>query len=165
MKPPLISNETSYDGRAVNGIVRYVFKYLDLNGTGVMVKVKHHTGDYAYSGTYYHNLQPGYVYDPAWDQYREVGPRVPPEVRKLIVCRIGKPGTYPTSVHVYDRRDGPEPWDVEDWREALVCITAHEAQHLRQSRNGGKRRGRYGRYNETDTEWAALRLLQAWRKR
>jgi hypothetical protein len=159
-KPPKIQNETGYDGRIVSGIVRYVFRYLDLDGSGVMVKVKHHTGrHYAYQGRCYYNAHRGaLVYDHSWGMYKEVKPNVPANIRSLLVCRIAKPGVYPVENHVYDRKDSPGTWIIEDWQRALVCITAHEAWHLLQKR---MRRG-YGRFNEVDTEWAAKRIHDAW---
>lgn len=165
MKPPKIINETSYDGRRVGGIVRFVFRYLDLNGSDVMVKVKHHNGSHAYQGRYYKDPRRhrGYVRDRYWGGWQEIGPNVPLGINHLIVCRLGKPGIYPRRVHVYDRKDAPDPWVVEDWQEALVSITAHEAMHLRQA-IVPKSRNR-GRFNEVDTEWAAYRLLMEWRSK
>lgn len=161
-RAPLIKNETSYDGRRVGGIVRWVFRWLDLDGRRIMVKIKHHNGSHAYQGRFYARAYAhgGFIWNDSIGNWQEVAPKVPDGIDHLIVCRLGKPGTYPTSTHVYDRRDGPEPWMVNDWREALVSITAHEAMHLRQlvTKPAGKR----GRFNEVETEWAALRLCKAW---
>lgn len=158
--PPKIKNETEYDGRVVAGIVRYVFRHLDLDGRRTMVKVKYHTGKhFAYQGRCYYNAhRSAYVYSEAWQMYREVRPNVPPGISHLLVLRIAKPGVYPVSNHVYERRDSPGPWMIESWRHALVCIAAHEAWHLHQY----KRRRGHGRFNEVDTEWAAKRIHDAW---
>lgn len=158
---PKIQNETDYDGRVVSGIIRYVFRHLDLDGRHTMVKVKYHTGKhYAYQGRFYGNAhQSAYVYSESWQMYREVRPNVPRDVYHLIVVRIAKPGVYPVSNHVYDRKDSPGPWLIESWKHALVCITAHEAWHLYQKKHRSMKRGRF---NEVDTEWAAKRIHDAW---
>jgi hypothetical protein len=158
-----IVNETQYDGRAVSSIVRWVLKQLDLNGEGVVVKVKHHTGAYSYSGRCYINAHAhrGYILGDYWDGWKEVGPKIPRGYNHLLVCRVGKPGTYPCGTHVYDRRDSPGTWRVEDWREALVSVTAHEAMHLRQYKIKSRKRGRF---NEVETEWAAFRLCNRWKE-
>jgi hypothetical protein len=166
VKAPLIQNETGYDGRSVNAIVKWVFRELDLDGNGVMVKVKLHKGCHAYQGRFYsHGARHiGYVYKEAYrgagyGEYVAVRPSVPPGISSLLVCRIGTESVYPCDTHVYDRRDSPGTWEVADWKEALVAITAHEATHLRQFRSV-ERKG--GRFNEVQTEWAAFRLWRNW---
>lgn len=159
--PPKIQNETDLDGRIVGGIIRYVFRHLDLYGKGTLVKVKYHTKrSFAYQGRCYYNPRAtrGYVYDHAWGMYKEIRPNVPPDTRHLLVVRIAKPDVYPVSNHVYDRKDSPGPWMIEDWQRSLVAITAHEGWHLLQY----KIRHGHGRFNEVDTEWAAKRIHDAW---
>lgn len=158
-----IVNETQYDARVLNGIVRWVFRYLDLTGDRVVVKVKHHNGSHAYQGRFYANarLHGGVVYD-TWGYPQEVAPKIPAGYSHLIVCRIAKPGVYPRSTHVYNRKDSPGTWTVADWREALVSITAHEAMHLKQYLK--PRRNNRGRFNEVETEWAAFRLWREWKE-
>jgi len=156
----LIQNETGYDGRTVAGCVRYVFRELELSGSGTVVKVKHHNGSHAYQGRIYYQAHTHgrHVRSHGRGEWAWVAPSVPIGYRYLIVCRIGKPGTYPAETHVYDRRDSPGTWTVSDWGEALVSITAHEAMHLRQYLAGRAR-------SETETEWAAYRLWQRWTQR
>lgn len=161
-------NETVYPSREMGKIVRWVMKYLDLSGEPCYIKIKHHNGKHAYQGRFYANASnhgrtiykepyrgAGYE-EPTW-----VAPKVPRGYVHLIVCRIGKPGTYPCENHVYDRKDSPGTWMVEDWQEALVAILAHEAMHLRQYNKNP--RGKRGRMNEVETEWAAFRLWKEWR--
>lgn len=162
--PPKIVNETCYDGRKVGGIVRFVFRHFDLNGSDVMVKVKHHNGSHAVQGRYYHQPRSHgqWVWSNTYNEYQWVGPKVPVGINDLIVCRIGKPGVYPKKKTLsYDRKDMPPEYILEDWQEALVSITAHEAMHLRHFKIP-KSRNR-GRTNEIDTQWAAYRLLMEWR--
>ena len=162
-RPPKVSNETGYDTRRIGAIVRFVFRELELDGRHVMVKVKHHTGGHAYQGRFYPQARrQGRFVRNGWGEYNEVKPSVPTGVAHLLVCRVGKPGVYPKRVHVYKRKDAPAPWVVENWQEALVSITGHEAMHLRQWQT--KPRHVRGFFNEVDTEWAALRMLTAWRK-
>jgi hypothetical protein len=160
---PKIQNETDLDGRIVSGIVRYVFRHLDLDGRRVLVKVKFHAKNYsAYQGRFYGNARyhRASIYNEAWGMYQEVGPVVPPGIDHLMVVRIGRPSIYPRMNHVYERKDSPGEWLIETWQHALVCITAHEGMHLRQSRVNP--RGRRGRFNEVETEWAAKRVHDAW---
>lgn len=157
MRKPQIVNETQYDGRTVGKIVRWVFRELDLNGLGVMVKVKHHNGSHAYQGRFYSNAHANdFVYDYNLGDWKEIRMNVPLDVRHLVICRIGKEGVYPKACHLYERKsDMPEPWVCEDWQQALVSVTAHEATHLAQHR---KRKP----YREQETEWAAFRLWRRW---
>lgn len=160
---PRIQNETDLDGRQVNGIVRYVFRHLDLDGANVLVKVKHHSKrTYAYQGRFYSNphASNGYIYDWRSGDWKYVAPNIPPDIDRLIVCRIAKPYVYPISNHVYRRKDSPGPWLIEDWQHSLVAITAHEAMHLRQYLTNPH--GKRGRFNEVETEWAAKRIHDEW---
>ncbi len=159
----LIQNKTAHDGRTVKAIVRWVFRELDLSGNRVVVKVKHHNGVHAYQGRFYWNAHNsgGYVYNHAGGEWKEITPKIPASHQHLLVCRIGRENLYPRETHVYDRKDSPGSWVVDDWKEALVSITAHEAMHLRQYVKSSKRRGRF---NEVDTEWAAFRLCKRWKE-
>lgn len=160
-----LANETNYPDREVAKIVRFVMRELEVEDQRCFVKVKYLTGFSAYAGRFYpHGSQHvRYVRD-SWGDYREVAPSVPDGYRSLIVCRIRK-GGYPMGSNTYTRKQGPEPWRVETWQEALVSITAHEAMHLRQwtkGRKAAKRNG--GRFNEVETEWAAFRLWRRWKE-
>ena len=159
VKRPEIANETRYDGRIVAGIIRWVFRQLDLDGSRVMVKVKMHRGQHAYAGRFYSNPHSasGYIWNDSRKDFVEITPSVPRSIDQLLVCRIGVAELYPATTHVYDRRDSPGTWEVEDWKQALVSVTAHEATHLRQYRKGGG-------YNEVETEWAAFRLCRDWKQ-
>lgn len=156
-------NETQYPTREVSKIARWVMRYLEVEAARTLIKVKHHAKKHAYSGRFYQDPHSsgGYIYDFDKGDWNDVRPSVPHNVDHLIVCRIGKLGVYPCENHVYQRKDSPGTWVVENWQEALVCIMAHEAMHLRQylTTPADKR----GRYNEVETEWAAYRLLNEWR--
>lgn len=74
-------------------------------------------------------------------------------------------------------RGGPPPIDPKDWKEAFICILAHEATHVRQFLDGPKTNGYWrtrngkrsyvgGRiFKEVDAEWAEYLALQRWRER
>lgn len=158
MTGPLIENETGLPTRQVNAIVRWVFRYLDLDGRRAIVKVKHHGGKHAYQGRFYSNAlaASGVVWD-STGLARRVKPNVPRDRPHLIVARLAKPELYPLRTHVYKRRGGVEPWPVDDWQEALVSIVAHEAMHLRQHLHGKP-------FREDETDWAAKRLLDEWKR-
>ena len=161
MKPPTIDNQTKLDGRVVSGIVRWVFRYLDLDGASVLVRIKHSKNCYA--GRFYPDPHEswGWIYDANLDGVRKVRPNVPASVDHLLICRVGDPDSFPRMNYVYPRKDSPGNWELADWREALVAITAHEAMHLRQYRM--KPKG-HGRYSEVETEWAAFRLWREWKE-
>lgn len=162
MSPPRIQNETDYDGRTVNAIVRRVFRSLEVDGSRTMVKVKHTRN--RWGGRAYINARTsrGYIYDANICDYREVGPVIPPGIDHLIVVRIGRPERYPCQYTPYRRKDSPGAWQLGDWKEALVTITAHETMHLRQFFKNPK--SKRGRFNEVETEWAAFRLWRDWKK-
>lgn len=52
---------------------------------------------------------------------------------------------------------GPPPLSLRSWQEALVCIVAHEATHLRQFAQGDS-------FDEVESEWAEHHLLERWRE-
>ena len=148
-----VVNETKLPTRQVDALVRRVARDLDLADASVCVKVKHHTGAHAYHGRiYYHG--PGALWSDARQEW--LWPDLHGQ-RHLIVCRIAK--HYPADNHVYDLADVPEPWTCGTWQEALASIAGHELMHLRQhvTQHLRKKGGRYGRRNESETEWAAFR--------
>lgn len=157
------ANETQYPTREVAKIVRWVMKYLEVEQHRCFVKIKHHNNGGAYQGRFYPNgrVHGGYIYDWERGDWKDVSPNVPAGYNHLIVCRIAKPGSYPRETHVYDRKDSPGTWICENWQEALVSIMAHEGMHLRQYFNNP--RGKRGRFNEVETEWAAYRLWNEYR--
>ena len=104
-----ILNETTYPTREVERIVKWVMRYLDVDRKAAFVKVKHHDGPHAYQGRFYAHAwtHRGSFFDRRSGEYRDVGPKVPVGFNHLIVARIGKPGTYPVTNHVYNRKDSP----------------------------------------------------------
>lgn len=144
-------NETKYRSGEVAKIVRWVMRYLEVEDRPVMVKIKHTNKNHPFAGRFYPEAN------------RTAFAKVPHGTLYLIIARIAPPTAekYPAVYHPYTRRNGPDPWTCETWREALVSIMAHEAMHLRQHVTNN---GEHGKYNEVDTEWAAYRLLQEWKK-
>lgn len=57
----------------------------------------------------------------------------PPESEYLITIQLGPPELFPI---VPDRRRGAPRIEVSCWREALVTVAAHEANHIDQYRRG-----------------------------
>lgn len=152
-----IVNETDYDGRTVNSIVRWALKQLDLEKTPVTVKVKYTrrwfgapVTDWAYSGWFHF----------AWGG-------------NTITLRVHPERYYPIGNHQYERTGEMPPLFVcADWREALVAVAGHELMHLRQyvtkparyiTTKKGKRRAK-SRFVEAECEWAAYRLWRRWRE-
>ena len=68
------------------------------------------------------------------------------------VVRIGKPHRFPIQNHKYRGLKRAPTYDLNDWKEALVVVIAHELRHLQQMRLNKPR-------SEVDAErWAVKRL-------
>jgi len=50
-----------------------------------------------------------------------------------ISCRIGKPNNFPRTVKYPNRINTPE-YVMQDWKEALYCVAAHELYHFLQAK-------------------------------
>lgn len=138
-----IVNCTEYDTAEVRRLTRAVLK--DAECTDVCVHIIHrrnrmsnHTGG----------------------QYRSYWWPSKGEDRPQILVSLPRPGVKIESYHPYQRRDAPEVMPLNDWREALVAVLAHEAEHHRQSR----KRGRQRRMVEVECDWAAHRALRRYRE-
>jgi len=76
-------------------------------------------------------------------------------VRLFVPRRLVARG-YPRTYRYRDRSTAP--WiTVQDWRERLLALAAHEACHIRQFRDGSRR-------SEIQAERFALQTLTAWRE-
>jgi hypothetical protein len=87
-----------------------------------------------------------------------------------ILIRLPRPGHEVDDYHPYDRkRESGKRFPLEDWREALVAVAAHELEHHRQfeagERSGRRGSGRRRREVEVRCDLAAWRAWQAYRKK
>lgn len=73
------------------------------------------------------------------------------------VVRIGKPHHYPIKDHQYTRLKTAPVYDINDWKEAMIIVVAHELRHLQQGRLRMRGKG------EVDAERWALKRLHAYR--
>lgn len=145
---PRIRNKTGYDTPEVARLVRGVLKDMEIDMIEVRV-------GYSRSGG-------------TTGRYREFWYPSEGEDRPVIICCLPKPGLEILPWQPYTRQQAPPVFVLEDWREALVAIVAHEAMHARQTpRNGfasskkiigGKRR-----YVEHECDWAAFRAVRRYR--
>ena len=113
MRSPKISNQTEYDGRTISGIIRYAFRYFDIDPGVSEITVKYSNGRRGTTGTFYHRS-------------------------KRIVVRLGAPDTYPRKWYSYARKNAPPTFYTGCWKEALVAVVGHEMKHLDQSLRGQK---------------------------
>jgi len=134
-----VVNETQYDTTEVRSIVKRVLA--DFECKNVCVRVIHRRRNDGYSGGRYR----GY-----WYPSRK-------EDRPQILVSLPKPGVALAPYTPYQRRGAPETFELRDWREALVALVAHEANHHRQAR---KRKGMV----EVECDWAAQRAVRRWRE-
>jgi hypothetical protein len=158
-----IANTSVQPTRQVSSIVRWVLRELDAELGDLLVKVKN-TKSSHHRGTCYWNAD-------EWHGNLPIG------IRHLLVCCIPRKPSY---LMQSKRRNGPPPYTILDWKQALVAITAHEGTHVRQYLNqpdwhgqGHERRLKDGRtvhvnpphFSEVDAEWAEFRLLKRWKER
>lgn len=73
-----------------------------------------------------------------------------------VELKIGPPQAFPEYGHRYRKR--APVYDLEDWREGLITLAAHEAMHVRQMIRGAVR------YSEIECERAAFRMLGWFRR-
>lgn len=70
----------------------------------------------------------------------------------LVTIRIGKPDRFPLDCKYPRLKTAPE-YTMQDWKEAMVMVAAHEFRHIHQYRQRKPR-------SEIDAEkWAFKRLL------
>lgn len=158
-----VENKTRWPLRSVRAVVWWVLEELGVNRPDVVVRVDETTHWYHHGGFYYREEADG-------------------RLTKLLITAHVPPEPY--GGHDRGLRGGPPPIYPETWREALVCIVAHEGEHLRQillpvkgEKHKGYRWKRVGgklvktlvdidprRFSEVGAEWAEYRLLARWRK-
>lgn len=155
-----LDNQTKLPTRSVKKIVSWVLEQLDVDTEELLVRVKksrsinHHGRFYEYAqGTRIElqRLSDGKI--------TIIEPRLPKGAEHLILAYI--PLESVQLKHDRKLRGGPPPIDPQDWREHLLCITAHEALHFHQFLYPRQKR----RYSEVDAEWAEFRLLKRWREK
>ena len=78
----------------------------------------------------------------------------PPESEYLVTIQLGPPEFFPI---VPDRRRGAPRIKVSCWREALITVAAHEANHIEQYRRGLSR-------SEVACERFDARMLERYRR-
>jgi hypothetical protein len=114
-----IRNTSRYPTGEVEHLVRFATGDVDMRRVCVNVKNSHRYpyGGYAYLGV----------------------PKIsnaPPSSEYLVTIRLGGLERFPFTP---PRRRGVPPLRLACWREALVAVAAHEAQHIRQYREKLKR--------------------------
>jgi len=76
------------------------------------------------------------------------------EDREQIIVSLPR-GERIDSYIPYRRRQAPPSFELNDWREAVVAIVAHEGQHHRQLPRA--------RFGERECDWAAYRAVMRYR--
>lgn len=144
----LIHNESDYPTDEVRSIVRRAL--VDLDVREVRIRVRNRRNDSPRSSGHYREY---------W--YPSRG-----EDRPQILVTLPRPGIQPHEYRPYERARGDCPtFPIEDWREKLLAIAAHEGMHHRQTpRNAYGSRKRRGRYVESECDMAAYRAVMRYRK-
>jgi hypothetical protein len=116
----VIRNTSDYPTEEVRELVRFAARDVDMRRVCVNVKNvrSHATSGMAYWGV-------------------PLISNAPPSSEYLVTLRIGSPDRFPCE-HVYPGKSASlRGWprvELEDWREGLVHIAAHEAKHIEQYR-------------------------------
>lgn len=151
-----IDNRSRFPLRSIRSIVNRVLNDLEVNLPWVRVRV--HETDH-----WHHH---GHIY---------IEENRLKERDGLIIARV--PVNPNGDSHDRKLRGGPPPIDPKDWREALLCIIAHEGTHLRQFLSKPKGNGYWRtvkdkrvyvsprRFSEVEAEWAEYRFLKRYRER
>ena len=142
MKRATIDNQTTFPTVSVRRIVRWVLREFDTDLPHLLVRVEHWNGQRAMGWFAPHAR----TRKPRVWKAHSPSLQISGEEKHLIISRIAdwpNPGKK--------MRGGP-PWFMpRGWKESLVCITAHEAMHLRQflfRKPGGRK------YSEVEAEGA-----------
>lgn len=129
-----IVNESSYPTDEVEALVSFGLDEIRLTGDGLVAVVKNtkrsqrrRRGQAAYSGTAC-SLKWGM---PAALHKRYIGRS---KAQHLIIMRIGDANCFP--IDAFRHYPGVRKDVFLDWREALVCITAHEGMHVQHAYDG-----------------------------
>ena len=135
----ILRNKSQYPDSTVRALVKFATRELDMRH--VCVNVRNSTGSLA-----------GHA-------YRGVPSisNAPPSAEYLVTLRIGDRSRFPVE-HRYPGKSGNR-WPfiyLEDWREAVVYLAAHEGKHIDQFRAGTKR-------SEIACEHFARYMLNAYR--
>lgn len=145
-----VVNETAYPTKTVERLVRFALEHRGVERLSLNVRVIHSRHQYA----------TGFWRD-YW--YPEDG-----EDRPQILLRIPRRDVVVGDYVPYHReREQGKRFALADWKEALVAIAAHEAEHARQNASPMPRgRGRKRRVDvELRCDLAAFRAVRDWRAR
>jgi len=131
-----VKNLTEHDSAEVRRLVRQTLRDFDISAVAVTIRYRrggstHATGRYRAS----------------W--YPQRG-----EDREQIIVSLPR-GERIDSYIPYRRRQAPPSFELNDWREAVVAIVAHEGQHHRQLPRA--------RFGERECDWAAYRAVMRYR--
>lgn len=154
-----IDNQTPLPTRRVRAVARWVLRELDVDLPSILMRVTpskhltHHGRFVVHARAQWPDL---------WAASPTPGskkPKIPGSASHLMVVHV----PLATKLRVHDRgfKTGPPPIDPQNWIESLICITAHEAMHVRQFLF---RRPGAPKWSEVQAEWAEYRLLKRWRK-
>jgi hypothetical protein len=139
-----LKNTSRYDIEEIKDLLAYAADGFDLNSVAVNVK----------------NCSRGYV-GRAYESVPRIA-NVHTKATRLVIIRIGSPGKFPLTNfmtkkgHPYGGKRSPLI-EMQDWREAMVAVAAHEFCHIHQFQNNLPR-------SEVQCERAAAKRLEAYRR-
>jgi hypothetical protein len=135
-----IKNTSRYPTVEIEQLVRFAAKGVGTSGAEVHVKNSRHV----LSGGAWRLLERRDIVNEAKC------------VDYLVVIRVGLSAKFPIE-YCYPRIKRAPRYTIENWREAIVTVTAHELYHIKQRRTGK-------RTSEVKAERWALNRLEDYRK-
>lgn len=142
-----VVNHTAYPDAEVRRIVRAQLREAEVSGVTVTVRYARGRSAHGWWRSYWY-LSKG-------------------EDRPQILVKLPRPGVEIADYVPYERkREQGRSFPLADWREALVAIVAHEAEHDRQYHTLGERRQKGKRRSQVELrcDLAAYRAWRRWRE-
>ena len=131
-----LKNTSRYPKADVLQLVRFAAKGVDSSRVEIHVK----NSKWVFAGRAWHNIGHNRFVNVAED------------VDDLVVIRVGSPNNFPMEFSYPKLKTAPR-YMIGSWKEAIVCLAAHELYHIKQKRTGK-------RASEVKAErWALKRLL------
>lgn len=135
-----IKNTSRYPKVEVERLVRFAAKGVRTSRVEVHVK----NSKRVFAGRAWHNIGRNHVVNVA--EY----------IDDLVIVRLGSPDRFPFEFS-YPRLKTAPRYTINNWKEAMVSVTAHELYHIKQRRTGK-------RSSEVKAERWALKRLNEYRE-
>ena len=165
-KQAVVENKTDHPDKEVAQLVRWVLREMECDDSSLAVRVKN--SRQGLRGRFYPRAR---AHSTEFWSYQSgqaaIDVKLPVGCSHLITIGLPHVKLYPRQLHYYSRRETPPAETLHSWQEALVAVTAHEAQHHRQWKQRHRRASGRRRFQfvESECDFAGYRLLKRWRAR